>query len=71
VLMSIALLGLTPARMDPLYLVAALVIGLYLLLIPGYRLYKTKASREAARLFSRASYYPFTMLIVVMLSVLL
>jgi len=65
VLMSIALLCLTPTGLDPWYLVATLVIGLYLLLIPGYRLYKTKASREAARLFRRASYYPLLMLAMV------
>jgi 4-hydroxybenzoate polyprenyltransferase len=71
VLLSIVLLFYTPTRLDPLYFVATLVIGLYILVIPGYRLYKTKASREAARLFSRASYYPFVMLVMVIVSVLL
>jgi len=70
VAMSIALLCLTPTRLEPLYFVVALVIGLYTLLIPGYRLYKTKASQEAARLFSRASYYPFVVLVMVIVSVL-
>ena len=70
VMTSIALLYLTPARLGFLCHVAALAIGIYILLIPAYRLYKTKASREAARLFIRASYYPFFMLVMVIVGLL-
>jgi 4-hydroxybenzoate polyprenyltransferase len=70
VLMSVVLLFLAPIRLEPSYFLVALAIGSYVLLIPGYRLYRTKAAQEAARLFSRASYYPFVMLVMVIVGVL-
>jgi 4-hydroxybenzoate polyprenyltransferase len=39
--------------------------GLYLLLIPAYRLFKTRQMSQASILFNRASYYPLTLLVVV------
>jgi 4-hydroxybenzoate polyprenyltransferase len=70
VLMSAALLFFAPNSFEPFYFVAALVIGFYVLLIPGYRLYKTESAQDAARLFSRASYYPPAMLVLVLVGVL-
>jgi hypothetical protein len=48
-----------------LYMLGALVIGIYFLLIPGYRLYAMKTRLQAARLFNRASYYPLAILVMV------
>ena len=39
--------------------------GLYLLLIPAYRLFKTRQRPQASILFNRASYYPLSVLVVV------
>ena len=41
--------------------------GLYLLLLPAYRLYRTKEKLQASLLFNRASYYPLSLLAVVSL----
>ena len=68
VLLSLVLCWLIPTTLSPAYAFGALGVGLYLLLLPAYRLYKTKASQEAANLFSRASYYPAAMLLVLMVS---
>jgi 4-hydroxybenzoate polyprenyltransferase len=68
VLLSLVLCWLIPTTLSPVYAIGALVVGIYLLLLPAYRLYKTKASQEAANLFSRASYYPAVMLLVLMVS---
>lgn len=50
--------------------VASLNAGFYLLLLPGYRLLKTKGRQEALVLFNRASYYPLTLLAVVIITIL-
>lgn len=54
----------------PLYL-AVLVIGAYLLMLPALRLLRTRDRDEAAALFNRASYYPCTLLPIVLLAVVL
>lgn len=53
------------------YVAASLILGLYLLLIPAYRLYRTKKRIHALALFNRASYYPLASLAVVMIKILL
>jgi 4-hydroxybenzoate polyprenyltransferase len=53
------------------YVAASLILGLYLLLIPAYRLYRTKKRIHALALFNRASYYPLASLAVVMTKILL
>ena len=68
ILLSLVLWWFIPTTLSPAYAIGALVVGIYLLLLPAYRLYKTKASQEAANLFSRASYYPAVMLLVLMVS---
>jgi 4-hydroxybenzoate polyprenyltransferase and related prenyltransferases len=68
VLLSLVLYWFIPTTLSPVYAIGALVVGIYLLLLPAYRLYKIKASQEAANLFSRASCYPAVMLLVLMVS---
>jgi 4-hydroxybenzoate polyprenyltransferase len=46
-------------------LVAAACAGIYLLLIPAYRLFKTKEKSRASILFNKASYYPLAVLAIV------
>jgi 4-hydroxybenzoate polyprenyltransferase len=51
--------------------VAAACVGLYLLLIPAYRLFKTRERSRASALFNKASYYPLAVLGVVSIAILL
>jgi len=68
VAMSIVLFWLTPARLSPLYFVTAVPAGIFLLLLPAWRLYTEGTAVLASALFNRASYYPVTMLAVIFLS---
>jgi 4-hydroxybenzoate polyprenyltransferase len=68
VVMSIALFWLTPARLSALYFVAAIPAGIFLLLLPAWRLYAERSAGLASALFNRASYYPVTMFIVIFFS---
>lgn len=70
VILSIVLFNLRAVPRSPVYMVGALVIGIYFLLVPGWRLYAMKTRAEAARLFNRASYYPLALLVMVAAGVL-
>ncbi len=52
-------------------LTASLCAGVYLLLLPGYRLFKTRQRSQALILFNRASYYPLALLVVNSLSLVI
>lgn len=60
--MNILLLWVAPAGFEPSYVMACLLAGIYLLLLPAYRLHKSKARPDALSLFNRASYYPLALL---------
>ena len=68
VLFSLILYWFIPRPLSPVYVIGALVVGIYFLLVPACRLFKTKASQEAANLFTRASYYPAVMLLILLVS---
>lgn len=70
VAMSIALFWLTPARLSALYFAAAIPAGIFLLLLPAWRLYTGRTAALASALFNRASYYPVTMFVVIFLSII-
>jgi 4-hydroxybenzoate polyprenyltransferase len=53
------------------YLLASILAGYFLLLRPGLQLYQSKESRQAARLFDRASYYPFAQFLLIAIFALL
>jgi 4-hydroxybenzoate polyprenyltransferase len=70
VVLSGILLRIAPLHIPwPLYL-AAVFLGIYLLILPALRLFRTKDRDEASMLFNRASYYP-CILLVFMLSALI
>ena len=50
---------------------ASFCAGVYLLLAPALRLYRTRQRTDALALFNRASYYPVAMLVIVILNMLL
>ena len=53
------------------YLIATVIAGYFLLLQPGFQLYKYQDGRLAAKLFDRASYYPMAQLAIVSVFALL
>jgi 4-hydroxybenzoate polyprenyltransferase len=52
------------------YVIASLIVGIYLLLLPAFRIYKTKEHPHAMALFNKASYYPVAILGVVVIKIL-
>ncbi|MFH1136625.1 MAG: UbiA family prenyltransferase [Pseudomonadota bacterium] len=58
-------LGLTsPGRPRPASFAALFAAGLFLLLAPAWRLYRSQKRREAGALFSRASFYPLAAFVI-------
>jgi 4-hydroxybenzoate polyprenyltransferase len=70
VVMNVALLLLVEQKFPIPYVVASFILGLYLLVIPAYRLFRTKERSDALILFKKASYYPLGMLIIVTIKTL-
>lgn len=68
VFFSLVLYGVTPAKLHPIYLPGALIIGGVMVLLPAWRLYKSGRKRHASALFNRASYYPLCMFLLVILA---
>jgi 4-hydroxybenzoate polyprenyltransferase len=65
VITSLFLPLISPLHLGWPYLLASVLVGYFLLLQPAFRLYRSKESRQAARLFDRASYYPLSQLILI------
>lgn len=66
--LSMAMFWVVPNRISPVYLLGAIFSGLYFLLLPACRLFKTRGALEAFQLFNRCSYYPLSMLLITVLS---
>jgi 4-hydroxybenzoate polyprenyltransferase len=71
VLTSLFLPLMSPKPLGWPYLLATSLAGLYLLILPGIQLYQKRESRQAGRLFDRASYYPLAQLAIIAVFVLL
>lgn len=71
VLTSLFLPLMSPRPLGLPYLVATGLAGLFLLILPGFQLYQKRESRQAGRLFDRASYYPLAQLAIITVFVLL
>ena len=71
VLLNIPVLMLSRADFHPIYLLVALGIALYLLLVPALRLYNSKDRADAMALFNKSSYYPLAMLLLVVTRIFL
>ena len=57
------LFKIAPLQLNvPLYW-ATILVGIYLLILPAFRLFQTRNRNEASALFNRASYYPCILLI--------
>jgi 4-hydroxybenzoate polyprenyltransferase len=71
VLASLFLPLMSALRLGLPYLLASATAGFVLLLWPAWQLYRGRQSRQAARLFDRASYYPLAQLALITVFVLL
>jgi 4-hydroxybenzoate polyprenyltransferase len=71
VITSLFLPLISPIRLGLPYLLASLLAGFFLLLQPGFQLYRTQENYQAGRLFDKASYYPLTQLVIIAVLVIL
>jgi 4-hydroxybenzoate polyprenyltransferase len=69
VVASMLLFALSGIPSGSIVFSAVLAAGVFLLLIPGARVYRTQARRHLMALFNRASWYPLVLLIVVLVFV--
>ncbi len=68
---SLLLPRISPLNLGWLYLIASAAVGIFLLLKPGYELFRRQEEgRMAARLFDSASYYPLAQLVIISIFVL-
>ncbi|OGS92930.1 MAG: ubiquinone biosynthesis protein UbiA [Gallionellales bacterium RBG_16_56_9] len=71
VIASLFLPLMSPLKLGLPYLVASVAAGFFLLLLPGFQLYRSHEGRQAARLFDRASHYPLAQLAIITAFVLI
>jgi 4-hydroxybenzoate polyprenyltransferase len=64
--LNTAVFQLSPVHYSPIYLIAALGAGVYLLLMPALRLSVSRTRQDAMALFNRGSYYPLLMMGIVL-----
>jgi 4-hydroxybenzoate polyprenyltransferase len=70
VFLSGGIVFVLPTKPDLFYICGVLLSGMLLLLLPAYRLLKTKDPRQSSRLFNSASYYPLAVLCIVLFCVI-
>ncbi|MDQ5985703.1 MAG: hypothetical protein CSYNP_01419 [Syntrophus sp. SKADARSKE-3] len=63
VILNFFIFHLSPIRLSWFTIVVTMGVSSYFLLYPAYRLYRIKSSQEASALFNKASYYPLSLLI--------
>jgi len=71
VVMNLLLVRMPFQRFEVPYLAAFLLIELVLLILPAYRLFKTRQRGDALTLFGKASYYPLACLILVTIRIVI
>ena len=71
VIISLLLPLVSPLSLGWPYLLVSVMLGFFLLLKPGYRLYQHQEGRLAGELFDKASYYPLAQLAIVTIFVIL
>ena len=67
---GVLLFWLASGHLELPFVFASLVVGVYLLIFPAYRLRKTKEPRHALVLFNRASFYPLALLVLITIKIL-
>ncbi len=71
IVMNVMLFRLASAGLEPPFVVASFVAGVYLLIVPAFQLYNTKQPRHALVLFNRASFYPLALLVLITIKILI
>ncbi|MBI5591897.1 MAG: UbiA family prenyltransferase [Deltaproteobacteria bacterium] len=69
--LNTAVFQLSPVHYPPMYLIAALATGVYLLLLPALRLCYSQSRQNAMTLFNRGSYYPLVLMGIVLIKAIL
>ena len=69
--LNTAVFQLSPVHYPPIYLIAALTAGVYLLLLPALRLWGSRSRQDAMTLFNRGSYYPLLLMGIVLIKAVL
>lgn len=67
IILNAALFWVSPIHFQFPYVVGSMLIGIYFLFWPAFRLYRVQNQNEAMVLFNRASYYPLAVLSVVLI----
>jgi 4-hydroxybenzoate polyprenyltransferase len=69
-LMGVLLFRLASDHLELPFVIASSLVGIFLLIVPAYRLRKTKEPRHALVLFNRASFYPLALLVLITIRIL-
>ncbi len=69
--LNTAVFHLSPVHYPPIYLIAALAAGVYLLLLPALRLWVSRSRQDAMVLFNRGSYYPLILMGIVLIKAMM
>ncbi|NIO06309.1 MAG: ubiquinone biosynthesis protein UbiA [Proteobacteria bacterium] len=64
--LGVVLFSIAPLELSFPFLEASLFVGFYFLLLPAFRLYRTRNQTRALVLFNKASYYPLALLVIVL-----
>ncbi len=68
-IISIVMVSLTPFNI--FFKVAAIVVGLYLLIIPAFKLISNPTPSFSVKLYNKSAFYPLVLLLVLMVSLLI
>ncbi len=68
VFLSVLLIWLAPAKIAGLSGLFIVASGVVLLLVPGYQLYRSRERQQAGTLFNRASYYPLSLFVILVVN---
>ena len=71
VTMSAIIFLFSPVDFEIPFIAAVIMAGFYLLLFPAYRLYKKTERHQALALFNKSSYYPLSLLLVVIIKLII
>jgi len=69
VVLSGIFLWQTQLDLPPVFFIAALAAGFFLLLLPALRLFRSQGREQASALFNFASYYPASLLVIIALAI--
>ena len=64
-LANLVLFLVSQTAFGPVFYLATLATGIYLLIWPAWRLYDSERKTDAMRLFNRASYFPLALFAIV------